>query len=169
LEFTKWDRMYMDLARRVASESNCTARSVGCLLVKSDNILGVGINGSLPKSINCNDIFLKEDGLWYRWTHHKGHKSGKVLCENQEEHHEWSMVNEIHAEVNAISKAHKSGASVEGSTAYVTHSPCFNCAKSLIVHGVRRIIYGERYDGFEKTLDLYMSLGVEIHQLKEEV
>jgi dCMP deaminase len=33
-----------------------------------------------------------------------------------------------------------------GSTAYITHAPCINCAKLLVSAGVQRIVYGNAYD-----------------------
>jgi dCMP deaminase len=47
-----------------------------------------------------------------------------------------------HAEINALTK---SVSSLEGSTCFVTLSPCFACAKVLINRGVKRVIYYETY------------------------
>ncbi len=45
-----------------------------------------------------------------------------------------------HAETNAL--AHRSG---DPYTAYVTHEPCINCARALILAGVRRVIFFHLY------------------------
>jgi dCMP deaminase len=47
-----------------------------------------------------------------------------------------------HAEINALTK---SVSSLEGSTCFVTLSPCFACAKVLINRGVTRVVYYETY------------------------
>lgn len=47
-----------------------------------------------------------------------------------------------HAEINALTK---SVSSLEGSTCFVTLSPCFACAKVLVNRGVRRVVYYETY------------------------
>lgn len=47
-----------------------------------------------------------------------------------------------HAEINALTK---SVSSLEGSTCFVTLSPCFACAKVLINRGVSRVVYYETY------------------------
>jgi deoxycytidylate deaminase len=54
-------------------------------------------------------------------------------------------VRTIHAEINAIAQAATSGTSIEGSTAYVTAMPCYDCAKALINAGIKTVVYGEFY------------------------
>ena len=51
----------------------------------------------------------------------------------------------LHAEANAITKVAKSGNSSNGSTLYVTASPCLECSKLIIQSGIRRVVYGEMY------------------------
>jgi dCMP deaminase len=51
----------------------------------------------------------------------------------------------IHAEANAIAWAARDGIRVEGSTLYVTHQPCINCAKFIINSGIRMVIFNEPY------------------------
>lgn len=48
----------------------------------------------------------------------------------------------LHAETNALTK---SVDSLEGSTCFVTLSPCMMCAKLLINRGVGRVVYNEQY------------------------
>ncbi|MDE6243837.1 MAG: hypothetical protein K2M14_07505, partial [Muribaculaceae bacterium] len=54
--------------------------------------------------------------------------------------------------------------SSEGSTLYVTTSPCMECSKLIIQAGIRRVVYSEHYritDG----LDLLKRAGIEILHL----
>ena len=40
----------------------------------------------------------------------------------------------------------------DGSTIYITASPCIECAKLIIQAGIKRVVYGEKYrltDGIE--------------------
>ena len=58
----------------------------------------------------------------------------------------------LHAEANAITKVAKSNNSSEGSTLYITTSPCMECAKLIIQSGIVRVVYQEKYritDGLE--------------------
>lgn len=49
-----------------------------------------------------------------------------------------------HAEENAL---HFGSAAIDliGTTAYVTMAPCVNCARLLIAHGVRTVVYSRNY------------------------
>jgi deoxycytidylate deaminase len=51
----------------------------------------------------------------------------------------------IHAEINAIAQAAKTGVSISGSHIYITHSPCIHCLKVLINTGIGRVFYGKPY------------------------
>ena len=46
----------------------------------------------------------------------------------------------IHAEHNAIDNA---PGLLEDCTVYVTLAPCLTCAKSLVAHGIKRVVYSE--------------------------
>ena len=70
----------------------------------------------------------------------------------------------LHAEANAITKVAKSGNSSEGSTRYVTASPCVECAKLIIQSGIRRVVFRDAYritDG----IDLLRRAGIEVEQI----
>jgi dCMP deaminase len=54
-------------------------------------------------------------------------------------------VRTLHAEQNAIIQAALHGVGVAGSTMYVTHQPCLNCAKMIINAGIRRVVHAGRY------------------------
>ena len=72
----------------------------------------------------------------------------------------------LHAEANAISKVARSNNSSEGSTLYITASPCMECAKLIIQAGIRRVVFSDLYritDG----LDLLRRAGVEILHVPE--
>ena len=72
----------------------------------------------------------------------------------------------LHAEANAITKVAKSHNSSEGSTLYVTDSPCIECAKLIIQAGINRVVYSRKYriiDG----LDLLERADIEVDQLRE--
>ena len=70
----------------------------------------------------------------------------------------------LHAEANAISKVAKSGNSAEGSTLYVTASPCMECSKLIIQAGIKRVVYKDEYrltDG----IDLLRRAGIEVEKI----
>lgn len=106
------DIRYIKMARIWAENSYCVRRQVGALLVKNKMIISDGYNGTPSGFENiCED----ENGKTKPYV--------------------------LHAEANAITKVAKSNNSSEGSTLYVTSSPCIECAKLIIQSGIRRVVY----------------------------
>lgn len=116
----KLDALYMDLAHRVANMSHARRKKVGAIVVHGDNIISMGWNG-MPRGAN-NNCEINVDG---------------ELVTNPEV---------LHAESNAIAKlASTDGGNSEGSTVYVSLSPCFECAKLLVQSKITRVVYREHY------------------------
>ena len=126
------DYRYLRMARIWAEKSYCKRRQVGALVVKDKMIISDGYNGTPSGFENvCED----EEGITKPYV--------------------------LHAEANAITKLARSGNNSEGSTLYVTASPCIECAKLIIQAGIRRVVYAEKYrltDG----IDLLTRAGVEV-------
>jgi len=118
------DSIYLRMAKELAAFSKCVSLQVACLLVRDGRILSTGLNGTPTGWINCSEQFPQG---------------------NTPEHSEWSNAHEIHAELNAVIWAARTGIAIEGATAYVTHSPCVQCTKNLIAAGIKRIAYAEAY------------------------
>ncbi len=131
------DRRYLRMARIWAENSYCERRKVGALLVKDRTIISDGFNGTPAGFENiCED----ENGLTKTYV--------------------------LHAEANAITKVARSNNSSDGSTLYVTASPCLDCAKLIIQAGITRVVFNELYritDGIE----LLKRAGVECHHIPE--
>ena len=75
----------------------------------------------------------------------------------------------LHAEQNAILYAVKNKSSVEGSTLYVTLSPCLSCARIIFAMGILKVIYLKSYGEFkgldkDEGLEFLKLFGVETHQ-----
>ncbi len=125
------DRRYLRMARIWAENSYCMRRKVGCLLVKDKMIISDGFNGTPAGFENvCED----SEGVTKPYV--------------------------LHAEANAITKVARSNNSSEGSTLYITASPCLECSKLIIQAGIRRVVFNELYrlaDG----IDLLNRAGVE--------
>ena len=117
------DRRYLRMARIWAENSYCRRRQVGAILVKGQMIISDGFNGTPSGFENvCED----ESGITKPYV--------------------------LHAEANAITKVARSNNSSEGSTLYVTASPCLECSKLIIQAGIKRVVYNETYritDGIE--------------------
>ena len=132
------DERYLRMARIWSENSYCRRRQVGALIVKDKMIISDGYNGTPSGFPN--------------------------VCEDESDH---TFPYVLHAEANAITKVARSNNSSEGSTLYVTASPCIECAKLIIQAGIRRVVFSELYrmaDG----LDLLRRAGIETVHIPEE-
>jgi dCMP deaminase len=114
-----WDKYFMNIANEVAKRSTCERAQVGAVIVKEKRILTTGYNGSPRGLPHCSEAGCLMDN---------GH-----------------CVRTLHAEQNAIIQAALHGIITEGATIYVTHQPCFLCAKMIINAGLVRIVYDKEY------------------------
>ena len=131
----KFDSRYLEMAEIWARNSYCKRRQVGALIVKDKMIISDGYNGTPSGFENiCED----ENGVTKPYV--------------------------LHAEANAITKVAKSGNSSNGSTLYVTASPCLECSKLIIQAGIKRVVYKDEYrltDG----VDLLRRAGIEVEKI----
>lgn len=72
-----------------------------------------------------------------------------------------------HAEQNLIAFAARHGIRTEGKSVYVTHSPCADCAKSIIQAGISCVIIGRGItnmpiESFEAARVMFDEAGVEL-------
>lgn len=125
----------MGIARQVSTRSTCDRKHVGAVIVKKKMILATGYNGSITGLDHCDDV---------------GHLIESGHC-----------VRTVHAEANAIVQAARSGTSLEGSSIYVTASPCFGCFKLIANAGIQRIAFGQFYRD-EKIYVFAKQLGIEL-------
>lgn len=70
----------------------------------------------------------------------------------------------LHAESNAIAKVARSSNSSDGATLYVTHSPCFECSKSIIQAGIKRVVYETDYRN-TNGIDLLRKAKIDVEKL----
>ena len=115
----KLDKTFINIAKEVGTLSHCTRSKVGAVLVKDGNVISFGYNGT-PAGMD------------------NGCEENNVTKDEV-----------IHAEMNSILKAAKSGNSVEGSTLYLTLSPCKECSKLILQSGVKKVVYLNTYRNLE--------------------
>lgn len=126
------------MARIWAENSYCLRRQVGALVVKDKMIISDGYNGTPSGFDNvCED----NEGVTYPYV--------------------------LHAEANAITKLARSNNNSDGSTLYVTASPCIECAKLIIQAGIKRVVYAEKYR-LEDGIDLLRKAGTEVIYMEQK-
>ena len=128
---TKLDKVFINIAKETSTLSHCVQSKVGAVLVKDGNIISFGYNGTPSGMDNC--------------------------CEDND----ITLPHVIHAEVNAILKAAKTGNSVDGSTLYLTLSPCLDCSKLILQSGIKRVVYLNQYRNLEGVNFLKQFIEVE--------
>jgi len=87
---------------------------------------------------------------------------------DRESHHKWSILNEIHAEQNAIAMAAKHGIPLDGCDCYTTLQPCNTCLLLLVQSGIKNIFYLEEYERSSYSEDLLKIIserGIQIQKI----
>lgn len=117
------DEYFIQMAKLVATRSNCYKRQVGCVAVdKNNNILSTGYNG-VPRGFpHC--------------------KEGECPRDNPGE--DLHLCLATHAEMNAILQCPDV---MKIAKIYVTDSPCLTCTVVLLNTGCQEIIFAQPYPG----------------------
>jgi len=143
-----FDDIFMELAVNLAKRSHCIKKHVGAVLTKDTRIISIGYNGPPAGTHNC-DIEFPDKGCA---------RDSKGSC---------SLA--LHAEQNAILYAVKNNTSVEGSTLYVTLSPCLACARIIFSMGISKVVFLYSYAaykgiGSDEGVDFLRKFGVAAEQ-----
>ena len=131
----RYDCAYIKMASEWSGLSHCERKQVGAIIVKDGMIIADGYNGT-PSGFDNS-------------------------CENAEGQTHWYV---LHAEANAILKLARSNNSAEGSTLYITLSPCRDCSKLIHQAGIVRVVYRYQYKD-TSGLDFLKSANVEVEQI----
>ena len=138
------DEYYLGIADQVLRRSTCIRRNYGAVLVKNDEIVATGYNGSPRGEDNCCDTGYCER-----------EKQGVAKGERYE------LCCAIHAEDNAITSAGRDKAF--GSTlyivgrehntgAYANPCPCMMCRRKIVNAGIKRVV--GLFDGEVKDIEV---------------
>lgn len=134
-----WKKMFVEIAKVVAQRSADPHTQVGAVLVKNNCVIGVGYNGE-PKGFHFD----------FDW--------------NSPEKYPYV----IHAEMNAISNANRNGVDCNGADIYLTLSPCHDCIKLLIQHGIKNVYYLKEYKDIDLTKQIVENAdGIQLTKLDE--
>ena len=125
------DERYLRMAQIWSENSYCVRRKVGALIVRDNMIISDGFNGTPSGFPNI----CEENNVTFPYV--------------------------LHAEANAITKVARSNNSSEGSTLYVTASPCMECSKLIIQSGIKRVVFSDLYR-IQDGLDLLRKAGIEV-------
>jgi dCMP deaminase len=115
----------MEIAGIIAKQSSAKRLQVGAIVVKDDRVISIGYNGMPAGWTNeCETVV-------------EVHEDGGVVTKTKPE--------VIHAEANAIAKLAKGTESGDGSTMFLTHAPCLDCAKQIYTAGIKTVYFKNYY------------------------
>jgi dCMP deaminase len=145
--------IFMNLASDLSLRSHCVKAQVGAVLTKDTRIISIGYNGPPAGTHNCDE----------EWPDTGCPRDARGSC---------SLA--LHAEENAILYAVKNGAALQGSTLYVTLSPCLPCARLIYSSGIGKVFYKHSYAeykglAYDEGVDFLNRFGVDARKLSEEV
>jgi dCMP deaminase len=126
-ERPSWDEYFLQVAKVVASRSNCVKRHVGAVIARDRRIVSTGYNGTPRGTRNCNEGGCPRCNAFAE----SGTRLDECLCS--------------HGEENAITQAAYHGVSVRGATLYTTFFPCLFCTKLIINAGLAEVVYNAAY------------------------
>ena len=146
----EFDDIFMQLAENLAKRSHCIKRQVGAVLTKDTRIISIGYNGPPAGTHNCDE----------EWPDIGCPRDARGSC---------SLA--LHAEENAILYASKNGADFQGSTLYITLSPCLPCARLIFSSGIKKVYYKNSYAEYKELpsdegVDFLNKFGVETVKFK---
>lgn len=124
------DEYYLEIAKAVSLRSTCLRRQYGAVIVKNDEIIATGYNGSPRGTKNCCD-----KGYCYREAHNIPHGKQYEECVA------------VHAEQNAIISAPRQ--ELLDSTLYLwggengiqleDPQPCLICSRLIVNAGIKEV------------------------------
>lgn len=129
-----WDEYFLMLAKLAATRSTCLAFPVGAVIVKNQQVVATGYNGSPSGSAHCTTQGYCYPGL-------SSCDASKTMPSRA-----------VHAEANAIAQAAKHGIATVGGSIYVTLEPCLSCLKLIISAGIKEVFYETSFNKGESIL-----------------
>lgn len=141
---------FLKTAYLLGQESKCVSKQVGAVIALNHRIVSTGYNGTVPGFCNCCDKFPNYNPEIDR-----------------EEHHKFSSMYEVHAEMNAIAFAARNDIGIEGAEIYTILQPCDDCLKNIIAAGIKKIYYVYPYDKSSENNELWNSIDHEVVKDRE--
>lgn len=143
MERPSWQEYFMQMAILASQRSTCLRRKVGATLVKDNQVISTGYNGSPKHTLHCEQTGCLREQL-------------KVPSGEKHE-----LCRGVHAEQNAIIQAAVNGTSIRGATLYCTHQPCSICARMIINAEIKTVYIANSYPD-RLGEQLFQEAGVEM-------
>ena len=145
-----WHTYFMNIARVVATRSNCLRRQVAAVIVKDTRIISTGYNGTPSGIKNCFEGGCPRCAS----SAPSGEHLGECIC--------------AHAEENAIIQAACYGMALRGATLYCTDSPCLLCAKMIVTARIKEVVFESPYQFSAQAVRLLKTAGIRCRRFKRK-
>lgn len=129
---------HLEVAETYARLSKAKRLQVGAIVVKDNRVISIGYNGT-PAGWDNN-------------------------CEEEVQGTLKTKAEVIHAEANAIGKIARSNESGLDATMYISHSPCFDCAKLIHIAGIKKVYFRKHYRS-EDGINFLKKCNIEVEKL----
>lgn len=126
-------KYYLNIAKEISLRSTCLRRRYGAVVVKNDEIVSTGYNGSPRKVINCNDT-------------NQCYRAANSIPAGQR----YELCHSVHAEANAIISASRDrmidsslyliGVDIDTNDLSKYNQPCSMCRRLIINAGIKEVI-----------------------------
>lgn len=136
------ESVFMAVAAFLSQCATCRRTKQAAVIVSDEGrIISIGFNGAPSGYTECIE---------------------RPMCRTTESvKDDKTCYDSIHAEANAIAYAAKYGINLNGSTIYVTETPCLSCAKLIVASGIKRYVYLDKYRD-SKGEEYLREFGVEV-------
>lgn len=141
------DKQLIKNAFTQSEKSSDWWRRIGVVAVKDEKILLTGFNTHLPSDFSMDSFGDPRSSF----------DAGE----------RFDISTAIHGEADLISKAARTGISLEGSSLYVTTFPCPGCAKLIVNAGIKKVYYSKGYSLLDAE-QILKAFDVEIVLVKEK-
>jgi dCMP deaminase len=148
----KFINYYMKMAEITAELSYAKRLQVGAVIVKNQQVIGTGYNGTPAGWGNdCENVewcngggWLSPDEIEEDWPY-EGTYLDTYGNEMQGRYRLKTKSEVLHAEMNSLMKVARSTESSEGATLFCTHAPCIDCAKAIYQAGINSVYFRNHY------------------------
>lgn len=127
--YISWEEYFMALVKLSEHRSKDPSTQVGAVITDMYNkIISIGYNG-MPNGLSDDEM------SWERDSKNELDNKYFYVC---------------HAELNAIAN---SNINLKGTIIYVSLFPCNECAKLIIQHGIKKVVYyDDKYANLDSTI-----------------
>lgn len=138
---------YMQLAEITGQLSNAVRLKVGSVVVRGNQILATGYNGTPGGwDNNCEDRIYPDKQMGDFEQHYDEFDAMFPNIDESGIRYRLKTKPEVlHSEANALTKIARSTESSDGATLFCTHAPCMECAKLIYQSGINSVYYRETY------------------------